>query len=358
MDIHQATRAYELWLSKQMPLISADLLLKHERMDQSAFAFLRATFYRWAQLWPQECPDLTKAPVVLGVGDLHLENFGTWRDNEGRLVWGVNDFDEACQLPYPADLVRLAVSAQLAVGENHVVCALATICEAIVTGYREAIEQGGKPFVLAEHHRWLREVASSNLRDPVAFWQKLGQWGKVGKGVPLEIKNMLCETLPEPGLTFRIVHRQAGMGSLGRRRFTMLAEWCGGLVAREAKELAPSAWYWAKGPHSGKGLFYLKAIEQAVRVADPFVRLHGRWVIRRLAPDCSRIEIGAMPKQKDPVKLFHAMGWETANIHLGKGQAARGLLKDLEERPGEWLQKSAAAMAKATLADWKTWRTR
>src|SRR6266404_6154085 len=118
MDIHQATRAYELWLSKQMPLILADLRLKHQRMDQSALAFLRATFYRWAQRWPHVCLELATAPVVLGVGDLHLENFGTWRDSEGRLVWGVNDFDEACQLPYPADLVRLAVSAQLAVQEN------------------------------------------------------------------------------------------------------------------------------------------------------------------------------------------------------------------------------------------------
>ena len=45
-----------------------------------------------------------------GVGDLHVENFGTWRDVEGRLVWGVNDFDEAYALPYTNDLVRLVAS--------------------------------------------------------------------------------------------------------------------------------------------------------------------------------------------------------------------------------------------------------
>ena len=358
MDIHQATRAYELWLSKQMPLIPADLRLKHQRMDQSALAFLRATFYRWAQRWPQVCPELATAPVVLGVGDLHLENFGTWRDTEGRLVWGVNDFDEACQLPYPADLVRLAVSAQLAVHENRLVCDLATISEGILTGYREAIEQGGSPLVLAEHHRWLRDVAKSNLSDPVAYWQKLGQWRNVGKAVPLEVKEMLRQALPGSALAFRVVHRQAGLGSLGRRRFTMLAHWSGGLIAREAKELAPSAWHWEKGAHSRNKLLYFQAIEQAIRVADPFVRLHGRWVVRRLAPDCSRIELGATSKQKDPVKLFHAMGWETANIHLGIGQAVRRLLKDLKGRPCEWLRKAAAAMAKDTLADWETWRAK
>ena len=49
-------------------------------------------------------------PKVLAVGDLHIENFGTWRDSEGRLVWGVNDFDETWRLPYTQDLVRLTTS--------------------------------------------------------------------------------------------------------------------------------------------------------------------------------------------------------------------------------------------------------
>ena len=64
-------------------------------------------------------PNLDHAPQVLGVGDLHVENFGTWRDAESRLVWGINDFDEACCLPYTHDLVRLAASARFAIEERH-----------------------------------------------------------------------------------------------------------------------------------------------------------------------------------------------------------------------------------------------
>ena len=56
---------------------------------------------------------------MLAVGDMHVENFGTWRDAEGRLVWGVNDFDEAAKMPYTIDLVRLAASAMLAGGAGH-----------------------------------------------------------------------------------------------------------------------------------------------------------------------------------------------------------------------------------------------
>jgi len=87
MKIAEATRNYEAWLAKRTALVAADLQLKHQRMAESPFPFLRATFYRWAQLWPEVCPDLAKAPAVLAVGDSHLENFGTWRDTDGRLVW-------------------------------------------------------------------------------------------------------------------------------------------------------------------------------------------------------------------------------------------------------------------------------
>jgi uncharacterized protein (DUF2252 family) len=103
-------------------------------MADALFPFLRATFYRWMQLWPEVCPDLAKAPRLLAVGDLHVENFGTWRDVEGRLVWGVNDFDEAAVFPYTLDLVRLATSAALAAAEGHLHLKQKDACAAIMDG--------------------------------------------------------------------------------------------------------------------------------------------------------------------------------------------------------------------------------
>src|SRR4029077_16484524 len=108
MNVVKATRRYEDWLKRHTPLVKADLILKHQRMSEGVFPFLRATFYRWMQLWPELCSSSAKVTRVLLVGDLHIENFGTWRDIEGRLVWGVNDFDEAAVLPYTVDLVRTA----------------------------------------------------------------------------------------------------------------------------------------------------------------------------------------------------------------------------------------------------------
>lgn len=358
MDIKKATRAYETWLARRMPLIAADLNRKHERMAEDPFAFLRATFYVWIDRWPQVCPDLVRAPLVLGVGDLHVENFGTWRDAEGRLVWGVNDFDEACQMPYTNDLVRLAASALLAVKQNHLASPSVAVCEAIVEGYLAALGEGGRPIVLAERHAWLRELAKSELRDPIPFWQKLNHWGQVDRQVPADIKQALREAMPEPGLPFKVVHRQAGLGSLGRRRFTALAEWRGGMIAREAKELTISAWHWQDSGPQNSALHYGQIIAQAVRVADPFLKFHQHWLIRRLAPDCSRVELAALPQAKAELKLLHAMGWETANIHLGTKGAARKIRLDLGKRPSKWLQKAATAIVEITLADWKQWRSK
>src|SRR5215471_7132382 len=104
MDIFDATRHYERWMADRLTIISADLRHKHDAMAEGPFVFLRGTFYRWCQTWPKVCRSLLDGPIVASVGDLHVENYGTWRDLEGRLVWGINDVDEACPLPYANDI--------------------------------------------------------------------------------------------------------------------------------------------------------------------------------------------------------------------------------------------------------------
>src|SRR5215471_16926409 len=118
-DIGQATREYENWLARHFRVLKNDLRLKHRIMAEDPFSFLRATFYRWMQLFGAICPKADQAPVLLAVGDLHVANFGTWRDAEGRLIWGINDFDEAYPVPYALDLVRLATSAAIAIKIGH-----------------------------------------------------------------------------------------------------------------------------------------------------------------------------------------------------------------------------------------------
>jgi hypothetical protein len=348
VDILGATRRYEQWLGEQIPLVRKDLLFKHQRMAESSFVLLRGTFYRWMQQWPALCPKAAEAPAIPSVGDLHVDNFGTWRDTEGRLIWGINDVDEACELPYTNDLVRLATSAILAKRHGHFKLTVRDLSDAILDGYTRSIDYGGAPFVLEERRRWLRLIAHTRLRDPKVFWAKLVNAPKASGAIP---HALFKSSMPEPGLPYRVVRRIAGVGSLGHPRLVALAQWRGALIAREAKAWAPSAAVWA-GRKSSK-VDGAMLLGRAVRAFDPFFRKADGWLMRRLSPDCSRIELEALPRIRDDERLLRAMGWETANLHLGHGRTL--IRRDLRKRERRWLETAALAMADAVEADWRTW---
>jgi hypothetical protein len=355
MDIFESTRDYETWLAARLTLIPDDIQLKHQHMAEAAFPFLRATFYRWAQTWPDACPEAAAAPVVMAVGDLHIENFGTWRDSEGRLIWGLNDFDEACPMPYTIDLVRLATSAFLAIDADHLSLDPDDACKALLKGYGEALRDGGGPFVLAENYRVLREWAVARLKDPGEFWERFDGATEL-KDVPQEVSDVLRKYLPDPNMPYRVYHRIAGLGSLGRQRFVAVGQWHGGSIAREAKALVPSAWLWQQD-HASDELHYEQVLTTSVRMVDPWVHLAGRWIVRRLSPDCRRIELDSLPEDRNELKLLTLMGRETANIHLCNGATVcKTIGEDLDKRPKKWLLKAAQAMVDSVNADWKQWR--
>ncbi len=354
MNVVAATKAYEDWMAGHIPVIRRDLDLKHRHMASAAFPFLRATFYRWAQVWTEACPDLAAAPGLLTVGDLHVENFGTWRDAEGRLVWGVNDFDEAARMPYAIDLVRLATSAVMARGAGSLHIAPAVACGSILAGYAAGLAQGGDPFVLEEKHQALRQLAMGAERNPVKFWEKMDR-GVAVKPPPPKVRALLAKSLPVGSVTDRIVHRIAGLGSLGRRRYVALAKVDGGRVAREAKELMPSAYRWALGK-AEQPIRYDDLVARAVRCRDPHVEAGKGWLLRRLGPHCARIELAEIPKLREERHLLECMGFEVANIHLGTKGAAGAIKQDLKRRKPGWLQGAAETMAEVTLRDWKAWK--
>jgi hypothetical protein len=196
----------------------------------------------------------------------------------------------------------------------------------------------------------------ARLERPDEFWERLEALPVVGAGeVPESALRALAGLLPATGSPPRYVHRIAGAGSLGRQRFVAIADWCGGNVAREAKALARSAFLWS---HRGEGEpreLYREILAKAVRCQDPFLAVKRRWIVRRLAPDCSRIVLAELPRQHDVVRLLHAMGWETANVHLGSASAP-ALLVDLVSRPAGWLREAAKEMLKEVHADWEAWR--
>src|SRR5664280_164174 len=356
MDIQKATKLYERWLSDHIDLVKPDIDRKHEQMAAGAFPFLRATYYRWAQTWQEICPELISGPVVLSVADLHVENYGTWRDLEGRLVWGINDFDEAFQLPWAADVLRLATSAVIAIDSDHLSIGRSKACDAILQGYKNALSTGGKPFVLAEVHEWLRKLSLAKARQPAIFWRKLNELATWEAPLPPSAQSALLHLLPLPDLEHRVVHRVAGLGSLGRHRFVAIADWCGGRLAREAKALAPSACLWASDGTDTNASFQQQLLDGAVRVKDPYLRLSDGWIVRRLATDCIRVELASLPTNREESLLLHSMGFELGNVHLSSPETREAILQDLDQRPENWLLEATKLMCKQVTSDLKEWR--
>lgn len=370
MNIVKATGAYEKWLRERVNLLDADLEYKHERMAGDAFEFMRATFYRWVQLWDDNAGALSDAPVVLAVGDLHSDNFGTWRDIEGRLVWGVNDFDEACRLPYAADLARLAQSVEMGLDPSWGEINLDRICGRILAGYRDGLRQHGQAFVLAEKDQWLADLVQPNIKDFGKFWDKLEQLEireDARDPIPSGALDAIAAALPPRAAKPRISHRTAGLGSLGRQRFVGLSKLAEANVAREAKELTASACHWAQGGKGPGGILYSEILEGAVRSRDPFLLVRDRWMVRRLSPEYVRIDLSQL-SDEDIDGVLYAMGWETANVHLGSGEdAIRDVLKHLKSmraadedagaEQGHWLAAAVETLIEATTDDFLEWQT-
>jgi uncharacterized protein (DUF2252 family) len=128
-------------------LLAADpaaFRVKFRKMAASAFAFYRGTaclFYADLDGEQHEGRYVTPRTGRVWIhGDLHAENFGTYLASNGRLVFNVNDFDEAFVGPFTWDLKRFAASVALlgyvkALGDD-VISRLVTVYAA---AYRERV---------------------------------------------------------------------------------------------------------------------------------------------------------------------------------------------------------------------------
>jgi hypothetical protein len=338
---------YETWLRTQCDVVDADLDKKHKRMAESPFAMLRATYFRYAAKVEKLLPDLADAPHVLAVGDIHVENFGTWRDAEGRLIWGVNDFDEAAVMPYPFDLVRLCASAGLSpdLGDHE------HAADAILAGYERGLAEPA-PMVLDADASWLRPFVSPTEKTRADFAKEMETLPDFDP--PGDVKAGFAESFPEGAVIEGYAPRAKGGGSLGRPRYIAVATWRGGRIVREAKALVPSAWDYA---HKKEGWppRFRELADGPFRAPDPFLDIRGRYLFRRIAPDSRKLDFGGeIPKRLQELFL-EAMGHDIGAIHAASGQA-EDIAAHLKTRPEGWLRDGAMSLSARVLKDFKAWQ--
>ncbi|NET74057.1 MAG: DUF2252 domain-containing protein, partial [Sphaerospermopsis sp. SIO1G2] len=85
------------------------LKLKYKKLAADQFSFFRGTCHLFYEDLPPDIP-FHSAPLTWICGDLHLENFGSYKGDNRLVYFDINDFDEAVLAPCTWDLVRFITS--------------------------------------------------------------------------------------------------------------------------------------------------------------------------------------------------------------------------------------------------------
>ena len=216
---------------------------KYAAMRESPFRFFRAT----SHLFNDDIPDnsfIWKTPLTWNVGDLHIENFGSFKADNRVAYFDLNDFDECILAPNLADLARLSCSLFVATDllklneaeVNHLVKTLLDAYAAtIAKGYIRPLEQETatgivRHFLRSVELRKRRVFLESRVvyrKHKARFRKNDLHVRKADKATKLIISHALgiwAETQPDPGFftVLDVAHRIAGTGSLGVDRFMIL----------------------------------------------------------------------------------------------------------------------------------------
>jgi hypothetical protein len=208
---------------------------KYERMSASPFAFLRGAVPLWAAALHRE-PKLLEGLPGEGtlVGDLHLENFGTFFTDEGWL-FHINDFDETHQGPWAYDVLRLLTSIELSAEQLAV--SAKTACRDALDGYcdeeptkmphrvEKVLEHAAQvgPKKLFEKRLAGPKKLKENDRQPPAPKEAVGH---VPRALELWRRSLPTDEAPSKKAVevLDVRRRITGCGSLGVERLVVLTQ--------------------------------------------------------------------------------------------------------------------------------------
>ena len=343
---------------------------KYRKMRKDAFTFFRGTCHLFYQDLPQEST-LNLAPVVWICGDLHLENFGTYKgdldatqteQHQRQIYFGMNDFDEGVAAPCTWDLARLSTSILLAVtsldldrsvGENLVRVYLDAYTSALNTGkiypivaanargvvadLLETLQRRKRRDFLAERTEFIKDRRRLKIDDRQISISS--QRSKL-----ISTINEWAQTQPDPAF-FEVLDvglRLAGTGSLGLDRYLVLVAGKGSPDRNyllDFKQQQPSCLqpYLAtpQPPWTNEATRVMQ-VQRLVQFAPPAllaaIAVNDRsYLLRELQPTQDKIALknGSM-NLASLKKLIDTMGTVTAIAHLhGSGKLGAAIVQDL-----------------------------
>ena len=370
------------------------LQMKYRAMRTNPFVFLRGTCHLFYDRLPRGGV-FKSAPLAWVCGDLHLENFGSYKADNRLAYFDLNDFDESALAPASWDLVRFLTSLQIGADSLAVTSVqLQRLCHAFVDAYASALALGKAYWVERDTADGLVRALLDDLRNRsrVAFLESrtalkgkkrlLRVDGK--KALPAtpaqraaitDFMHDFAKGLPNPDFyaVRDVARRIAGTGSLGVDRYAILVEGKGSTDAHYILDLKLSlpssllprlkviqpAW-----ESEATRVVALQRRVQAVSMAflQP-VNLAGvSYVLRGLQPSEDRVTLDRSPRTMSELEqVIGAMGRIVAWGQLrSAGRAGSALTDELIEfgQHTPWkapLLDASQECVERVRKDWKTY---
>lgn len=329
---------------------------KYAAMRRGPFAFMRGTCHLFAAEWP-ELDVLDRAPYVWLSGDLHAENFGTYRGDNRLPYFDVTDFDETARGPLTWDLGRFVASLLVGMAEAGAAAdeAIALAHRALVA-YRAELRHARPAWLEREAARGLAKRLFTQLggRSRTELLDRYSTRRGKRRRLLTDGRHLIVAAEDEAALLTAIMQqvsdrsgdpdyfrpvdaarRVAGLGSIGLPRYLVLVEGRGSPdrnVLLDVKPAHPSVIAWrlpGEQPGWEDDATRVATVQRhAVVVPPAFLQSTSvgseSYVVRELQPSDDRVRLKDW--ERHPRKVAEAvvmMAGVAAWMHL-RGAAWRG----------------------------------
>lgn len=371
------------------------LAMKYAKLRASPFLFLRGTCHLFYARLPKE-KVFTDAPVAWICGDLHFENFGTYKAANRLVYYDINDFDEALLAPVTWELVRLLTSILVARQDLHLKRAgAARLCKAVIDAYAQALANGKAGWVdrdtahgpIQQLLRGLKERKRPQFLDRRTTLKgrlrSIRCDGKYALEATQEQKRHVIDLVgryassvdrPEFFKVLDVARRIAGTGSLGVERYVVLVQGKGSpagnylLDLKLAQRSSLESRVKVKQPRWKLRADRVVALQQRLQAVSPAFLAHvgaGKksYVLRELQPSEDRLAIGERNVSPDEIEsLLRQMGqlaaWAQLRSSGRQGSAVADALIAFGAAQNKWtraLMKAAQLCAGQVTDDWQTY---
>ncbi|WP_332878900.1 DUF2252 domain-containing protein [Massilia sp. S19_KUP03_FR1] len=367
---------------------------KYRALRSAPFTFMRGTNGLFYDRLAASGYDVA-APAVWCCGDLHLQNFGSYRGDNGLVYFDLNDFDGAALAPASWELVRLAASLRVGLTElGQSEQRVATLVEALIATYAATLADGKAGWIERDSAQGVVQQLLAQLRDRKrpAFLdsrtveakkqRRLLVDGSKALPVPEAERALVAATIdgfaasigqPDFFRVLDVARRIAGTGSLGLPRYVVLVEGNGspdGNYLIDLKRAPPSplgALFAALQPVWGSDAERIAGVQhhmQAVTAAwlHPLTHLGQPFVLRALQPSEDQLPFDEFGKQHDLFDgaidmLGRCTAWAQLRSGGWRGAATADALIAFASKT-KWqrqVAQAAAGMAAQVMDDWATY---